>query len=59
MNNSSKIARIIVGVIGAILLIGSFPVRHYYGQPSCDVVRIIGFVLLIIYLIMKLWANKK
>lgn len=59
MNNPSKIARIIVGVIGAILLIGSFPVRHYYGQQFCDVVRIIGFVLLFIYLGMTLWANKK
>lgn len=58
MKNLSKIARIIVGVIGAILLIGSFPVRHYYGQQSCDVVRIIGFILLIIYLVMNLWANK-
>lgn len=59
MKNSSKFTRIAIGVIALILLLGSFPVKMYYGQQYCDVMRVTGFVLLFIYLGMNVWASKK
>lgn len=58
MKNLSNFTRIAIGVIALLLLIGSFPVRYYYGQQYCDLIRAIGFVLLFIYLGMKIWAAK-
>lgn len=42
------------GIIAAILLIGSFPLRELYGEMSCDISRLIGFVFLILFTVLKL-----
>lgn len=48
------------GIIAAVLLIGSFPLRELYGERICDISRIIGFVFLILFTVLKLqWKNDK
>lgn len=49
MKKSRKILGIVLGIAAAVFLIGSFPVKHCYGQMPCDIVRMIGFVLLLSY----------
>ncbi len=41
----------------AVLLLGSFPVRTLAGALACDLMRIVGFVLLLIFLVLR--AKKK
>lgn len=45
------------GIIAAVLLIGSFPLRELYGERICDISRIIGFVFLIFFTVLKLQSK--
>ena len=58
MNLKKKIY-IIIGLIAAILLVGSFFAKSYYGQFACDLLRIFGFSLMLIYSIMVLRQHFK
>lgn len=40
-----KFFRIFLSIAAIGLLLGSFPIRNYWGQLPCDVVRMIGFAL--------------
>ena len=46
MNNTVSI---ILGIVTVVFLVGSFPVKHYFGQEYCDVMRIVGWVALIVF----------
>lgn len=45
------------GIIAAILLIGSFPLRELYGERICDISSIIGIVFLILFIVLKLQSK--
>lgn len=45
-----KFIRIFLMIAAVLLLLGSFPIRHYWGQMPCDIVRVIGFALVFIIL---------
>ena len=51
MKRSNKALNITLIIIIIILLIGSFPVRNYFGIFYCDAMRILSFILLGVYLI--------
>ncbi len=36
-----------------MLLLISFPVRSYYGTMASDIIRLIGFILLIVFTALK------
>ncbi len=59
MEKTWKIVRVGIGIAAAAFLVGSFPVKHYYGQPYCDVLRVIGFILLFSYFGILAFAKKK
>ena len=59
MKKTGKFVRIVVGILAALFLIGSFPVKHYYGQQICDIMRVIGFVLMFLYTGMIVFASKE
>lgn len=48
-----------VGTAAALLLLGSFAVRSTGGALACDVMRGVGFVLLILFAALKLFIWKK
>lgn len=58
MKKIGKFVRIAVGILAALFLIGSFPVKHYYGQQGCDIMRVIGFVLMFLYTGMIVFASR-
>ena len=37
-----------------VLLLGSFPVRNLYGSTFCDGMRLLGFLLLIVYCSLRI-----
>lgn len=45
------------GIIAAVLLIGSFPLRELYSERICDISRIIGFVFLVLFIVLKLQSK--
>lgn len=45
--------KILLGILAAILLLISFPVRSYYGTMASDIIRLIGFILLIVFTALK------
>ena len=49
---------LIIAVFAVVLLIGSFPVRTFLGAEVCDIMRIIGFTLIVIYGFMKVRTGK-
>lgn len=56
---NKKIIRIILAILSALFLLGSFPVRSAYGTMACDIMRIIGFIFLVAYSIIGIKGNKK
>jgi len=50
---------LIIGVISALLLLLSFPVREAAGTQVCDIMRIAGFALIIIYFILRIVWRKR
>ena len=54
-----RIIRILSGVAGAVLLIGSFPARELLTTIACDAMRIAGFACIFVYSIMQIKSNKK
>lgn len=59
MKKAHRIAIIVTGIVVVVCFIGSFPVRHYYGEEYCDLIRIIGLAFLVAYLILDALAKKK
>ncbi|WP_455617788.1 hypothetical protein [Eisenbergiella sp.] len=48
-----------VGTAAALLLLGSFAVRSAAGTLACDVMRGVGFVLLILFVALKfIWKKE-
>ena len=47
-----------VGIIGAAALLLSFPVRTLFGTLVCDVMRIAGWVLVLVFLYLKVTRGK-
>ena len=37
-----------------VLLLGSFPVRNLYGSTVCDGMRLLGFLVLIVYCSLRI-----
>lgn len=54
-----KRLRYIFGVLSAIVLVCSFPIRNMFGAFPCDVMRIVGFILLLMYLVVMKAEKKK
>ena len=52
-----KTVRMILGIMTVVLLVGSFPVKHAFGQEYCDVMRIAGWVALLAFWIYD-WVCK-
>lgn len=46
-----------LAIVIVVLLIGSFPVKNLLSVNASDMMRFIGFILLIVYLIMKFISN--
>lgn len=59
MKKAWKISSVVIGAAAAVFLVGSFPVKYYYGQYYCDLMRVIGFILLFIYLGMLLLMKER
>ena len=49
----------LIGLLAALLLLGSFPVKSAFGSMPCDIMRIGGFILLYVYSKHRLERNKK
>lgn len=56
---NKKVIRIVLAILSAVLLLGSFPIRNIYGTMICDIMRIIGFILLAAYSIISIRGNKQ
>ena len=56
MKRSAKLVQLLLEILTAALLIGSFPVRSAFGPLPCDLMRIAGFVLLFVCLGMNFWT---
>lgn len=48
--SKQKWFNLVLAIATVILLVGSFPVRSYYGEMPCSVMRIVGFCCLGVYL---------
>lgn len=44
---------LLLGIVSALLLIGSFPLREFCGPVAGDVARVLGFVGLGAYLLLQ------
>lgn len=49
----------ILGIVIGLLLLGSFPVRSYFETIYSDLMRLAGFILLLIYNVCKDKQQKK
>ena len=47
-----------VRITGAAALLLSFPVRSLFGTLACDVMRIAGWVLVLVFLYLKVTRGK-
>ena len=47
-----------VRITGAAVLLLSFPVRSLFGTLACDVMRIAGWVLVLVFLYLKVTRGK-
>ena len=59
MKKTNKTVSIILWIVTVVFLMGSFPVQHYFGQEYCDMMRIVGWVALIVFWIYHWVCNKK
>ena len=59
MKKTNKTVSIILGIVAVVFLMGSFPVKHYFGQQYCDVMRIVGWVFLLHFGFIIGYAVKK
>lgn len=46
-----------LAIVIVVLMIGSFPVKNLLSVRAGDIMRLIGFILLIVYSIMKFKSN--
>lgn len=51
--------KILLGILAVILLLISFPVRSYCGTLVSDIIRLLGFILLIVFIVLKIYQFKK
>lgn len=51
--------KIFSGILAAVLLLGSFPIRNYCGAMISDIMRLAGFILLIIFIVLRINDLKK
>ena len=49
----------LIGLLAALLLLGSFPVKSAFGSMPCDIIRVAGFILLYVYSRHRLERSKK
>lgn len=47
----------LLAIVIVVLMIGSFPVKNLLSVRAGDIMRLIGFILLIVYSIMKFKSN--
>ena len=59
MKKTNKTVRIILWIVIVVFLVGSFPVKYYFGEEYCDVMRSVGWVALIAFWIYYWVCNKK
>lgn len=50
--------KIILGILAVVFLLGSFPIRSFCGMAS-DIMRLLGFVFLIIFIALRIHRSKK
>ena len=43
----------IIGALCAVLLLGSFPARAFWGTVVCDVMRLVGFGALLFWIVTR------
>lgn len=49
----------VMALLILMLLLGSFPARNLYGSIVCDVMRLLGFLLLIVYCSLRIIHHDK
>ena len=55
MKKFLRVLKVIINSIAFVLLLFSFPVKSYYGQNYCDLMRLFGFGLMFIsYIIIPI-----
>lgn len=52
--SKQKLFLFVLAIATVVLLLGSFPIRSYYGEVPCTVMRIAGFCCLGVYLYQKI-----
>ena len=45
--------KIVLGILAAVFLLGSFPIRSCYGTVASDSMRVIGFILMLAFIALK------
>lgn len=54
-----KNAALILAIISAILLLGSFPIKWIIGELVSDICRIVGFILLFVVTGLRIFQREK
>ena len=44
---------LLLAVLGALLLLGSFPARNFWGNGVCDVFRMAGFLAMAVATLLR------
>lgn len=59
MESENLMKKMLLGILAVILLLVSFPVRSYCGTMVSDIIRLLGFILLIVFIVLKIhWSSK-
>lgn len=54
-----KNAVLILAILSAVLLFGSFPIKWIIGELASDICRIVGFILLFVVTGLRIFQREK